>query len=38
MVYVRMRDDDLFDLKIVFLNEREDVCDVVSGIDHHRFQ
>ena len=37
VVDVGVRDDDLFDLQIMFADEREHVVDVVAGIDDHRF-
>ena len=37
MVDMRMGDDDLFDLKIMFAQNFEDVLDFVARIDHHGF-
>ena len=37
MIDVSMSDDDLLHLEIVLLNERENIFDVIAGIDHHGF-
>jgi hypothetical protein len=34
---VRMRNDNLLDLQIVFANQRENVVDVVARVNHHGF-
>jgi len=37
MINVGMGDDDLFDLKIVFVNKGENLFDIVARINHHGF-
>jgi hypothetical protein len=37
MVNMRMRNDDLRELQVVGFEHREDVLNVISGIDHQRF-
>lgn len=37
MVDVRVRDDDMLHLQVVFADDGEYVVDVVAGVDDHRF-
>jgi hypothetical protein len=37
VVDMRVGDDDLLDLQIVFADERQDVFDVIARVDDHRF-
>ena len=37
MIDVGVRDDDLLDLQVMLADERENVFNVVAGVDDHRF-